>query len=187
MSWVFGYGSLMWRPGFEYTERRRAVLPGFRRCLCRYSWRHRGTPEAPGLVVGLRQEADLLTEGEPPIGCVGVAYQIRPGYEEAAWAYLDEREGDGYLRQQHDLVLLGEPDGPAEQTVTGYVYVPDTNHPTYFGSLDTTLIVNLLRQGRGFSGTAMDYLRETVHSLEKMEVPEPELKRVLTLAEQAAD
>jgi cation transport protein ChaC len=54
--WIFGYGSLMWKPGFPFVERRKAHLPGYRRAFCRYSFRHRGTPQRPGLVIGLRAE-----------------------------------------------------------------------------------------------------------------------------------
>jgi glutathione-specific gamma-glutamylcyclotransferase len=66
--WVFGYGSLMWQPGFDYEQRRLARLEGFHRCFCMRSVHHRGTPEAPGLVLALDAAPDAV--------CHGVAYSV---------------------------------------------------------------------------------------------------------------
>src|ERR1700755_2600912 len=80
--WVFGYGSLMWRPGFAFVERQPAMLHGRRRAFCIYSVHHRGTPERKGLVLGLASGGSV----------VGAAYRVA----EAAWAetyaYLKDRE-----------------------------------------------------------------------------------------------
>ncbi|HAY49272.1 MAG TPA: gamma-glutamylcyclotransferase, partial [Thalassospira sp.] len=80
--WVFGYGSLLWRPGFEFTERSRALLRGYHRSFCIYSHHYRGTPENPGLVLGLNAGGE----------CVGNAFRIAPENWNAVKAYLDERE-----------------------------------------------------------------------------------------------
>lgn len=192
MSWVFGYGSLMWRPGFNFAERQPALLHGYHRAFCRYSHRHRGTPDKPGLVIGLR-------EGQ---SCLGTAFRLNPDQEAPALAYLDEREGAGYLRQKHLLTLhrngnggakagtndagpakAGADNADAGNTAWAWVYVPNTDHPSYFGQADTVHIVNLVRQGRGESGTALDYLRETLAALETLGVEEPKLREVMALVE----
>ena len=80
--WVFGYGSLMWQPGFDHAERRRATLAGYHRALCGRTVHHRGTTERPGLVMGLA----------PGDACVGVAFRVAPGSEMAVRAYLHECE-----------------------------------------------------------------------------------------------
>ena len=80
--WVFGYGSLMWRPGFPYLDRRTAHLHGYHRSLCVYSHVHRGTPEKPGLVLGLDRGGR----------CQGVAFRVAAEEAEATLHYLRERE-----------------------------------------------------------------------------------------------
>src|SRR5690606_30823647 len=80
--WVFGYGSLIWRPGFEHVEARRARLNGYRRSLCIYSFVHRGTPERPGLVLGLDRGGS----------CVGLAFRVRGEQRDAVIEYLRARE-----------------------------------------------------------------------------------------------
>ena len=173
MTWIFGYGSLMWRPGFDHLERRPALLAGYHRAFCRYSHRHRGTPERPGLVMGLREDA----EGSGT--CIGVAFRVDPAREAAILAVLDGREGDGYLRLRQPVRLLdGDPEGPAP-SVPAWVYVPNPAHPSYFGQASREAIVTLVRQGRGESGTALDYMRELVRQLDALGVKEPELRAVL--------
>ena len=80
--WVFGYGSLMWRPGFEFVERRKAIMYGVHRRLCIYSHVHRGTPEQPGLVLGLDKGGS----------CLGIGYRVEADKRQDTIAYLRERE-----------------------------------------------------------------------------------------------
>ncbi len=183
--WIFGYGSLMWRPGFPFVARRKAHLAGYQRAFCRYSFRHRGTPERPGLVIGLRAEdaADAATS-KGVRGCVGIAFAPDPAHLDETMAYLDEREGAGYHRVLTPLTLL---DGPRPETVSAWVYVPNPEHPSYFGQKDPAQIVPLILQGRGESGTAYDYLVSMLGELRKLDVAEPELEAVLAQAEAEAE
>lgn len=154
-----------------------ALLPGWKRAFCRYSFHHRGTAERPGLVVGLR----------PGEGCVGVAFAVARAGEAAALAYLDQREGAGYHRQALPVRLLpgdaGSPDQKAPKTVTAWCYIPNPEHPSYFGAQDPALLVRLVAEGRGQSGTALDYLRELIIHLDRMGVEEPEMASILAAAE----
>jgi cation transport protein ChaC len=172
--WVFGYGSLLWNPGFAWSERRPALLQGYHRAFCRYSFRHRGTPEAPGLVIGLQEGGS----------CLGLAYRIAAGATAAALAYLDGREGAGYHRLAQPIQLQGSaPDPVSAGTVTAWVYVPNTDHPSYFGQQDPARIAGLVATGKGESGTALDYLRALIAQLKRLGVAEPELTEVLRRAE----
>jgi cation transport protein ChaC len=166
--WIFGYGSLMWKPGFPWSDRAPALLRGHQRAFCRYSFRHRGTPAAPGLVIGLREGG----------ACKGIAY--RPRSEQAALDYLDGREGTGYRR--HLLPLeLETPSG--QRAGTGWVYVPNRDHPSYFGRQHPDRIARLVASGRGESGTALEYLVAMLAELERLGVDEPDLKDVLRRAQ----
>ena len=169
-SWVFGYGSLLWRPAFPWCERRPAVLQGYQRAFCRYSHHHRGTPQRPGLVIGLREGG----------ACTGIAYGVAAPDLASTLAYLDEREGAGYLRRALPVRLLAP---GAEATVPAWVYLPNPRHPTYFGEQDPQRLVELVATGRGASGTAIDYLRDLLAHLRELGVSEPELAAVLAAAE----
>ena len=166
--WIFGYGSLIWRPGFDFLGKAPARLEGYRRAFCRYSFRHRGTPEHPGLVIGLREGG----------ACEGMAFRIAPGEEPAVLAYLDEREGEGYLRKRVPVRLL---EGGRE--VWAWTYIPNPDHPSYFGEEESARLVELVATGRGESGTALDYLRNLVEQLIPLQASDPELVRVLHAAE----
>ena len=175
MMWVFGYGSLIWRPGFSFTESRPALLEGYHRAFCRYSFRHRGTPEQPGLVVGLREGG----------ACLGMAFALADEDEDGALAYLDEREGAGYVRHALPVKLNPETDNATPTPeVTAWTYVPDPRHPSYFGEEDTARLVERVGLGEGESGTALDYLRELIRHLEPLGVEEPHLAEVLARAEE---
>ena len=189
-SWIFGYGSLIWRPDFPSLARQPAVLSGYRRAFCRYSLHHRGTPERPGLVIGLREGGR----------CVGMAYAVAAADEAAVLACLDEREGTGYLRRRLPVTLLppGAPHAPEEAraaptgcsaggaSVPAWVYVPNPEHPSFFGEQDPQRLVELVASGRGASGSALDYLRDLVAHLAELGVHEPALTSVLEAAQRLA-
>ena len=162
--WVFGYGSLMWRPGFPFLERRHAHLHGYHRALCVYSHVHRGTPERPGLVLGLDRGGR----------CHGVAFRVAP--EEAAETvqYLREREQVTavYVERRLPVLLAGG------ETVAALAYVVDRGHPQYAGRLPQEDSLRLVRQGVGVSGANPDYVRSTHRHLLEMGVTDPVLAQL---------
>jgi glutathione-specific gamma-glutamylcyclotransferase len=154
--WVFGYGSLMWKPGFDYEERVPGLLRGFHRSLCVYSNRHRGTADCPGLVLGLDRGG----------ACKGIAFRIAPERVEATHAYLTERE---QLNRVYIEVFprIGLHDG---RTIRALAYVVDRTHRQYSGKLAHQEIIRLVRQGNGQSGACRDYVLNTLASMEEMGV-----------------
>jgi cation transport protein ChaC len=162
--WVFGYGSLMWRPGFPYVERRNARLTGYHRSLCVYSHVHRGTPEKPGLVLGLDRGGS----------CHGVAFRVPASEAAATLHYLREREQvTAVYRERHLPVELEE-----RQVVAAVAYVVDRRHPQYAGRLSDSELLRYVRQGTGVSGANPDYVRSTHEHLLQMGVNDPVLKRL---------
>jgi cation transport protein ChaC len=154
--WVFGYGSLIWRPGFEFICRVPARLFGLHRGLCVYSFVHRGTPERPGLVLGLDRGGT----------CRGLAYRVGAEKRAETIAYLRAREQvtKVYREVMRSVILLGEP----ERRVTALVYVVDHSHPQYAGRLDLDQQLHHVRQGHGQSGANRDYVLSTVKALEAL-------------------
>ncbi len=142
--WVFAYGSLIWRPGFEYEERAKARLAGFHRSLCIYSHVHRGTPERPGLVFGLDRGGS----------CVGMAFRVAGDKAEATIAYLRERElvTSVYLETTLPVRLL---DG---RPVRALAYVVDRGHAQYAGRLSVDTAAFLVGRSHGQSGANRDYV-----------------------------
>jgi glutathione-specific gamma-glutamylcyclotransferase len=154
--WVFGYGSLIWRPGFDHVERVPARLIGAHRALCVFSHVHRGTPERPGLVLGL----DLGG------ACRGVAYRVTAKRRPDTIAYLRAREQVTrvYRETLRAVTLLAEP----QRRVPALVYMTDRGHHQYAGRLDLATQLHLVRQGHGQSGPNREYVLSTVHALEAL-------------------
>ena len=144
--WVFGYGSLMWRPGFEFIERVPARLIGEHRALCVYSFVHRGTPEKPGLVLGLDRGG----------ACRGIAFRVAEKNRAATIAYLREREQvtSVYREVKRSVWLENE----ARQRVSALVYVVDRGHVQYAGRLSPAEQLRHVLQGHGQSGVNRDYV-----------------------------
>jgi glutathione-specific gamma-glutamylcyclotransferase len=164
--WVFGYGSLMWRPGFEFRERIPARIVGLHRALCVYSFVHRGTPEKPGLVLGLDRGG----------ACRGIAYSVAAGLRDATIAYLRAREQvtKVYVETTRRITLAATP----ERDVAALVYVVDRSHPQYAGRLDIERQVHLVRQGHGRSGANRDYVLATVDEIEAQGCRDPGLHAI---------
>ena len=154
--WVFGYGSLMWRPGFEFIERIPARLIGEHRALCVYSFVHRGTPEKPGLVLGLDRGG----------ACRGIAFRVAETRRDETIAYLRAREQvTSVYREVTRSVWL---ENEARQRVSALVYVVDRGHVQYAGRLSLQEQLRHVRQGHGQSGANRDYVLSTVHALEAL-------------------
>lgn len=171
--WIFGYGSLMWRPGFAYEERRPAVLRRFHRAFCIYSCYHRGTPDQPGLVLGL-DEGGL---------CRGVAYRVAAGEAAAVRAYLDERELSGYAYKPMTLPVDLAGDAGTMRTVEAYVFVADPEHGRYAGDLGIHRAAEIIIGARGVAGLNRDYLINTVRQMEQMGFVERDLHALLKRVE----
>ena len=161
--WVFAYGSLMWRPDFPFVERLEARMIGAHRALCVYSFVHRGTPERPGLVLGLDRGGT----------CRGIAYRVEGGERAQVVAYLRKREQvtSVYREVMRPIWLLSSP----QQRVPALCYMVDRGHPQYAGRLSLQQQLHHVRQGHGISGANRDYATATVAALEQLGYRETEL------------
>lgn len=161
--WVFGYGSLIWRPGFDFLERRKARAVGAHRALCVYSFVHRGTPEKPGLVLGLDRGGN----------CRGIAYRVAADKRAATIQYLRDREQVTMVyRETWRTVWL---DDDPKQRVSAVCYMVDRGHEQFAGRLTLDQQLHHVRQGHGRSGQNRDYVLETVGALEHLGFRDREL------------
>lgn len=164
--WIFGYGSLIWRPGFDFLEARPAKLIGEHRALCIYSFVHRGTPEKPGLVLGLDRGG----------ACQGMAYRVAEAKRVEIIDYLRAREQvTSVYREVLRSVWL---DGDARERVSAVAYVADRGHEQYAGRLSLTEQLHLVRGGHGSSGANDEYVIETVAALEAMNIRDRQLHQL---------
>jgi len=161
--WVFGYGSLMWRPGFGYLEWVPAKLIGLHRALCVFSFVHRGTPERPGLVLGLDRGGM----------CRGIAYRVAAAARAATVDYLRSREQvtSVYVETMRQIELEDE----TRRRVRALCYTVDRSHVQYAGRLTLAESLHHVRQGHGQSGANRDYVLETVRALEALGYRETDL------------
>ncbi len=161
--WVFGYGSLIWHPGFPVAERAVARLDGWHRSFCMRSIHHRGTVEAPGLVLALDRAAGAF--------CDGVAFRVQPGAEEGTIAALREREliSSAYVEEWLTLSLA---DGRVEQALA---YVIDPDHVQYCGGLALEEQAQIIAQATGGRGPNRDYLWSTAAHLAELGIADADL------------
>ncbi|MFN3294535.1 MAG: gamma-glutamylcyclotransferase [Gemmobacter sp.] len=161
--WVFGYGSLMWQPEFPVAEARVARVAGWHRRFCMWSIHHRGTPEAPGLVLALDAGAGAV--------CHGLVLRAEPGTEAETLARLRERElvSSAYLETQvaAELVEGGQ--------VQALAYVIDPGHVQYTGPLSLEAQAQIIARACGGRGRNCDYLWATVAHLAALGLADPEL------------
>ena len=165
--WVFGYGSLMWKPGFAHVEVRAGRLCGYHRALCVRSWVYRGTPEAPGLVVGLDRGGS----------CIGRAFRVAATAKHVVADYLYERElaTNVYVPK---LVPAQLDDGRRVSTLT---FIVDRRHTQYAGRLSAEEAAAIIRGAHGRHGPNIEYISRTVEHLDALGIADSLLHEVQAL------
>ncbi len=173
--WVFGYGSLIWNPGFDPAERQIARLDGWRRSFCMRSIHHRGSPREPGLVLAL--DADEAAQ------CQGIALRVPSGREDAILAYLREREliSSAYLETRQVVHLA---DG---RRVSALTYVVDRGHVQYCGGLGAGEQADIIARAVGGRGANRDYLFNTADHLAELGIEDTELSALAARVRRLAD
>lgn len=166
--WLFGYGSLMWAPDFRYTERKTGLAHGYHRALCILSNRYRGTPQKPGLVMGLCRGGS----------CWGMAYRVHAGAAKEVLDALWQREmvNRVYMPKFVSVTLRGA------QRVHALAFVADTEHRQFVRELDVNGRAQLVAQGIGQRGACVDYIHNTLEHLRELGMHDPHLARVLETA-----
>lgn len=161
--WIFGYGSLIWDPGFEVSDRQIASLPGYRRSFCMRSIHHRGTMEEPGLVLALDAVPDEI--------CQGVALRVEPEQSQTVLNYLREREliSSAYLERMLGVELAG---GRRVEAVT---YVIDPHHVQYCGGLELEEQAQIIARAVGGRGPNTEYLYKTSAHLDQLGIRDGDL------------
>jgi cation transport regulator ChaC len=169
--WIFGYGSLVWRPAFTHRRALPAHLHGWVRRFWQGSTDHRGIPSRPGRVVTLLEESaphvvaeksGAATEGP----CWGCAYEVEPTERDAVLATLDHRERGGYRRVDVDLTLQVEK--TRQERVSGLVYIAEATNQNYLGPAPIESIARQIVSARGPSGANPEYVYELARSLRAM-------------------
>lgn len=163
--WVFGYGSLMWRPGFAHIRATRALMPAVHRRLCIISMRHRGTSAIPGLVFGL----------VPGGSCPGMGFEVEAGAWPEVSDYLRERERDNgvYVETRRPLKL---DDG---RSVIATVFMADRAHPQFAGRLTIEEQIARVCVASGESGPNADYVRQTYQQLRKLGIKDTQVEALI--------
>jgi cation transport protein ChaC len=166
--WVFGYASLMWSPDFPHAERKAGRVHGYHRSLCILSSRYRGTPEKPGLVMGLC----------PGGSCRGMAFRVQNSQAKEVLDTLWKREmlNKVYTPKFVPVTLTGT------QRVQALAFVADTKHRQFVDELDVDGRARLVAQGVGQRGRCVDYIRNTLDHMRELGVHDPHLSRILETA-----
>ncbi|RMF11821.1 MAG: gamma-glutamylcyclotransferase [Alphaproteobacteria bacterium] len=154
----------MWNPGFDWALRLPARAWGYHRAFCIYSWHYRGTPETPGLVLGLDRGGS----------CHGIAYRVRDRDWSDVITYLDAREMVTAVYRPITLTIAIE----GGERVRARTYVADRQHEQYAGPLPADEQARIITKGRGLGGTNIDYLRATLAHLEEMGIRDRRLEEV---------
>ncbi|WP_113912036.1 gamma-glutamylcyclotransferase [Roseovarius dicentrarchi] len=162
--WVFGYGSLVWNPGFDVAQRRIATLPGYARSFCMRSIHHRGTVEDPGLVLALDESHGAE--------CHGVAMAVAAGQEDRTLEYLRAREliSSAYLERMLNVRLDGG------ETVEAVTYVIDADHVQYCGALPLEEQAHIIARAVGDRGANTEYLFNTAAHLTQLGISDGDLE-----------
>jgi len=170
--WIFGYGSLMWRPDFPYLEALPGLLYGYHRALCVVSTVYRGTAEKPGLVLGLDRGGS----------CRGRVFRLAPDDVTPVMEYLHEREMPTNVYDPKFLpVRLG--DG---RRIAAYTFIVRRDHVQYAGVLEMVEQARLVAQGVGPNGLALEYLGNTLEHLDDLGIREGRLHKIYEMAKEKA-
>ncbi|MTI00474.1 gamma-glutamylcyclotransferase [Roseibium sp. RKSG952] len=162
--WVFGYGSLLWNPGFPVARSERATLHGYARSFCMSSIHHRGTEDKPGLVLALDEQRDA--------NCTGLALAVEAGHEERTLDELREREliSSAYVERMLDVDLDNG------QVVNAVTYVIDPHHVQYCGGMPLEEQANIIAHAVGGRGPNTEYLYNTAEHLAEIGLRDPDLE-----------
>ena len=166
--WVFGYGSLMWSPGFRHAEQQTGLVRGYHRALCILSSRYRGTPEKPGLVMGLCRGGS----------CWGIAFRVPAARVRRVLRALWKRE---MLNKVYVPTLVPVTVGQ-KRRIRALAFVADTSHRQFVRELDLHGRARLVAQGIGQRGRCVDYIRNTLEHMLGLGVNDPHLARILDAA-----
>ncbi|PWC36352.1 gamma-glutamylcyclotransferase [Azospirillum sp. TSO35-2] len=171
--WVFAYGSLMWNPGFPFVERHAATLAGYHRSFCVASHRYRGTPDRPGLVLGLDRGGS----------CRGIVFRVASADVPSALDYLWDREMDSRVYEPKLLRVRLREGRSAEglDSVRACCFVVDRDHPQYCRGLDQAAVVCRIAGCRGQRGPNIDYLANTVSHLQELGICDERLTKLYDL------
>lgn len=159
--WIFGYGSLVWRPSFPFSTRRSAHVRGWCRRFWQGSTDHRGRPGAPGRVVTLVPGSDAR--------CQGVAYRVAPEHAQGVLETLDHRERGGYERRPVTLHF----DGSAGERAPGLLYRATSANPNYLGPAPLAEIARQVRAASGPSGSNLEYVLRLAAGLRALGAVDP--------------
>jgi len=168
---VFAYGSLMWRPEFDHIDIQPAILKGYHRSLCIFSYEYRGNRENPGLVFGLEQGGT----------CMGRVLKVNAGKADGVLDYLYQREmiTGVYLPRWLEVDL------PEQQTsATAYCFVADQQHEQFCGKLELEETIRLILQGHGSGGACLDYVINTYEHMQKIGIEDNYLAKIIALAKE---
>ena len=157
--WLFGYGSLIWRPDFPYLQKQVGTINGWSRKFWQGSHDHRGVPEAPGRVVTLVPEAGAQ--------CGGMAFEVSGDHASGILSQLDYREKNGYERHQVDCELI------TGDTVSCLVYLAGASNHAYLGDAPAADIAEQIRVSEGPSGSNRDYLLNLASALREHQLNDP--------------
>lgn len=159
--WLFGYGSLVWRPEFAHAERRPAHIDGWTRRFWQGSTDHRGVPDDPGRVVTLIPE--------PGARCHGVAYLVAPEHVDEVFTGLDHRERGGYARIELRVHFSG-PTPTDATSADARMYLATADNPNYLGDAPLPAIAQQIARCRGPSGPNVEYLLRLAEALREQNV-----------------
>ncbi|TDG14129.1 gamma-glutamylcyclotransferase [Seongchinamella unica] len=163
-TWVFGYGSLIYKVDFPYLQREIGSISGWQRRFWQGSHDHRGTPEAPGRVVTLVPARNRI--------CRGVAYLVQP----KVFTHLDHREKNGYTRLPCSIALDGH-----SEPVDGVVYVADADNEAYMGPMPIRALASHIQLSHGPSGSNREYVLRLADSLRELGESDPHVEELESL------